>query len=232
MKQKKKIISLKQSKKKIVKKIGILKNQSKISAKLLTGTVILFIMLFILVFYSSHEQTLRGNAAQISPVVPTFGSLDDCNANQDCPTGTSKNGGQKVNIQPQNSTNPTIAVERRFAAKSNRESAASNPCTATMSKTTSQSSSNQNFLQLIVQLLQLLLQFFQQLLGGGGSGTTPGNPQPTLGSSTAPSVSPAPATSPCPTSALSPSGSTVQPTSASQPTSGPAPTSGTTATCV
>jgi hypothetical protein len=231
MQHNKKIVPIKQSKKKIVKKTGVVKNQKIFSTKVLIGTAILFITLFILIIFSSNEQTLRGNASQISPVAPTYGSLSDCSANHDCPTGTLTKDSQQINSSQQENIVPTGMIIPGNMARAINSNSASNPCTAAASKTTSQSTGNQNFLQLILQFFQLLLQFLQQLLGGGGSGTTPGNPQPSLAPSVVPSVSPVPSVgpSPCPqaTSAPAPSGST------SEPTSVPAPTSGTTtASCV
>src|SRR5581483_9290477 len=110
MRQKKKEIG--SVKKKSVKRAKLVKSQKKLSKNVLFGIVIIFISLFVIVAFSSHQQILRGNAAQtaVSPVVPTFVPLGDCTSNQNCPTGSGSGGEQTIVGQPASSTTPPTAI--------------------------------------------------------------------------------------------------------------------------
>jgi hypothetical protein len=213
-------------KKKLVKKPKSVKIQNKLQNKfsknLLIGIGILFITLFIIVAASNQRQSLLGNAQ--TDISPTFGSIGDCNANGDCPTGSIAPSGTGVTLSAAPSTvNPTTTIAPCVST---------NSMVSTMAKNRKNRGNNGNgkgngngFIQIILQFFQLLLQLLQQLLGGGTVGG-PGNPLPSISplpSGVQPSTSPVPSQSPCPPSGSpQPSSSQQQPTAV--PTSGSQPT--------
>ena len=221
MKQKKKVaLPVKQPKKKPIKRVRQGKGQKGISKKLLIGIAILFIMLFVIVFFSSQQQVLQGNAA--TAITPSFAPLGPCSSNNNCPTTSPSAGGQQLSIAPGTSGAPATGV-------SPSSGATVNPCTSAASvqhrrfrgkgRGRGSSGGGGGFFQFIMQLFQMLLQLLQQLFGGGSGGniTIPGSPTP---SGVQPSGTPATSASPCPPSTsgapsgTQPSGSQPQPSTA------------------
>src|SRR5260221_8033300 len=168
MKQKKQIAVNSKSKPKFAKITKQVKTRQKFNSKFLTSVLMLFISLFVIVFFSSQSQNLKSDAQQPSPsiIIPTFGSIGDCRANNTCPKElNSPQRGQGIN-----SFHVAGGIRQRPNNVINTiSSSTQNPCINAKNATTTIESThgnNQGIRQLILRFFQLIFRFIQQLFGG------------------------------------------------------------------